>query len=346
MKVTIKDIAHKVGMSVSTVSLALSGKDSRLSSATKQKIYDAAKELNYRRNHMATALVTKKTRILGVILPDISNEFFAKMAKGIGYEAEKNDYRIMLLDTNDTPDKDIAAVHTLLERSVDGILYVHSAVGQKDCASECVEICKAEDIPLILLDRVPENTNANAVFVDQEKGSYMAVKHLLELGHTKIGCITGPIMSGSSRARLCGYIKALQESHISIDMSLIVEGEFNADSGYELTQCLLDRNVTAIFAFNDLIAYGVYRYVRNQRLRVPRDLSLVGFDNINFSEIMEIPLTTVHQPTREMGIAAVQKILKRLNEKGDVCNEIFEPNLIIRKSTGNPRMMEIGEANA
>ena len=333
MKVTIKDIARETGMSVSTVSLALSGKESRLSSETKNKIAEAAKALNYRRNHLALGLVTKKTQVLGVILPDISNEFFAKMAKGIGAEAENNNYKIMLVDTNDTPAKDIAAVDTLIERSVDGILYVYAAAGQKNNALECIKIFETENIPVVLLDRVPEDININAVLVDQEQGGYMAMKHLLELGHTRIGCITGPIVTGSSRKRLCGCIRALKEYGMSLDPALTVEGDFHTDSGYKHAKALLDNGVTAIFAFNDLIAYGVYRFARDNRLRVPRDLSLIGFDDINFSEIMETPLTTINQPAYEMGIAAVKKMIALLNKQDYEKHSIFEPQLIIRKST-------------
>jgi len=340
MKTTIKDIARYTGMSVSTVSMALSGKDTRIAAATKQKIFEAAQALNYRRNHLAHALVTKKTRVLGVILPDISNEFFAKIAKGIGYEAEKNDYRIMLLDTNENPNQDLAAINMLVERSVDGILYIHSASGQKNNAAECARLCQAEGIPLVMLDRVPVNTTASAVLVDQEKGGYLAVKHLLDIGHTKIGCITGSLATGSSQARLDGYKKALCEANIIPDKRLLTEGEFHADSGYEHTQTLLDAGATAIFAFNDLIAYGVYRYARDNRLRVPRDFSLMGFDDNNFSEIMETPLTTVHQPTFLLGAAAVKKILEHFDGTNDIETTVFEPHLIIRKSTG-PVPMQI-----
>ena len=333
MKTTIKDVARETGMSVSTVSLVLSGKDSRLSSSTKEKVLKVAKSLNYRRNYMASGLITKKTQVLGVIVPDISNEFFAKIAKGIGAEAEKSNYRIMLLDTDDSPEKDIAAVNTLLERSVDGMLYIHSASGKNDCAMECVKMCEAENTPVVLLDRVPDNADVNAVLIDQEQGGYIATKHLIELGHTRIGCIAGSIATGPTRKRLYGYMKSLKEAGLLFEQALVVEGGYNVDSGYQLTQTLLDRDVTAIFAFNDLIAYGTYKYIRDRNLKMPEDLSMVGFDNISFSEIMEIPLTTIHQPAYEMGMAAVQKMIQILNGKECEKTSVFKPRLIMRKST-------------
>jgi len=335
MKATIKDIARHAGVSVSTVSMALSGKETRIAAITKQKILESAHTLNYRRNHLARALVTKKTRTLGIVLPDISNEFFAKIAKGIGYEAKKNDYRIMLLDTNEDPEQDVVAVNMLLECSVDGILYIHAAGGHSHNAAACVALCQTEGIPLVLLDRVPDAISANAVLVNQEKGGYLAMHHLLSLGHIHIGCITGSLSTPSSRARLDGCYKALHEAGISPIPQLLAEGEFHADSGYAHTQALLDAGATAVFAFNDLIAYGVYRYARDKGLRVPQDLSLMGFDDNNFSEIMETPLTTIHQPTFSLGVAAVQKMMQHLNgSPTTIASTIFEPRLIIRKSTG------------
>ena len=338
----MKDIARETGYSVAAVSLALSGKSSRLSDETKKAILETAGKHGYRHNYLAQGLVTKKTKVLGVIVPDVSSSFFARITKGIGFEAEKHGYDIMLVDTGNNPDKDVMAARTLLERSVDGILYIYSPSGKRDHARMCISLCEEEGIPIVLMDRTPDTQFANVVMLDHELGGYLAGKHLIDLGHRRIGCAANSLVTDPAHLRFEGYKKALKEAGIKFDKSICLEGGFrghyeNVDTraGYELAGRLIDKNVTAIFAFNDITAFGIYRFAREFGLKVPDDFSLIGFDDIYFSEIMEVPLTTIRQPSGSIGIASVKRMMKLLNQDDSIDEGpiILEPKLIVRKST-------------
>ena len=333
MRTTIKDVAREANLSVSTVSLALSDKPSRVSLQTKKRVQDTAARLNYRPNHNALGLVTRKTKMLGIILPDIGNVFFALMAKGASKEADKYQHSLSVFDTDWNPDKDIQAVNMMLERGADGILLTCSTLSHSDRLSECIELCAAENVPLMIADQIPDYVPAHSITINQELGGYVTTSHLLDLGHERIGCITGAMTASSSQKRLYGYIRALQERNIVFDSALIAEGDYKAESGYELTKPLLDQGVSAIFAFNDMIAYGVMRYMSEIKKNVPNDLSLVGFDDIYFSQMMQTPLTTIRQPAFELGRTAVRKLLKMINGEPVERRTVFEPELIIREST-------------
>lgn len=333
MRTTIKDVAREANLSVSTVSLALSDKPSRVSPKTKRKVQDVAARLNYRPNHNALGLVTRKTKMLGIILPDISNVFFALMAKGASQEADRYQYSLSVFDTDWNPDKDTQAVNMMLERGADGILMTCSTLSHSERLLEYIELCAAEGVPLMIADQIPDYIPVHSITSDQELGGYMAASHLLDLGHERIGCITGAMTTSSSQKRLYGYIRALQERNIVFDSALIAEGDYRAESGYELTKPLLDQGVSAIFAFNDTVAYGVMRYMNEIKKNVPNDLSLVGFDDIHFSQMMQVPLTTISQPAYELGRTAVQKLIQMIDDEPVERRTMFEPELIIREST-------------
>ena len=333
MRTTIKDISQETGLSIATISLALSEKPSRVSKETKRLVREAAKRLNYRPNHLALGLATQRTKMLGIIMPDISNAYFAKIAKGACHEADSKGYNLTFCDTENNPDKDVRAVNMLLERGADGIMLICSNYGQNDRLAECIDMCNQEDVPMVLIDRIPAHAEFHAVTLNHELGGYIATSHLLEMGHTRIGCITGSTYSDSSNKRVYGYIKALQERSISFDSSLIAEGDYYTDCGYELAKPLLDQGVTAIFAFNDLIAYGVYRYLNEKNLEVPDDISLIGFDDIYLSQIIPTPLTTIRQPTYEIGRESVSKLIKTINKEPAERITTFEPEIVIREST-------------
>jgi len=320
-------------MSVSTVSLALSDKKSRVSAVTKQRVRAAAKEMNYRPNLLASGLITRKTKILGLILPDIINDFFAKVAKGAGFAADPMGYNLMLFDTNGSPDKDEQAIYALLEHGTDGILLTNSVVGHSNRLSDCLKECEKESVPILLVDRLLDDFEAHCLVSDQELGGYMATRHLLEYGHKRIGCITGPVVDSATQKRLYGYHKALKEFNIPFDPSLIVEGDYSTDCGYELVKPLLMEDVTAIFAFSDLTAYGAYRYLFENGIDVPGTVSLIGYDDLEYSRFMGKPLTTVRQPAYDIGRGSVAKLIRMINDEPVEKITILEPELVIRAST-------------
>lgn len=339
MRVTIKDIAKRTGLSVSTVSLVLNHKSERISEETIQKVMQAAQEMNYHPNRLAVGLITKRTQTLGLIIPDIANAFFAEIAKGAETECQKQGYSLILCNTNDHPEKDIDYVNVLIDKGVDGILFTMAVSSQVHKDVQCFNIAKQTEKPMILVDRTvaAENKEAELPFVnaDNELGGYMATKHLLEMGHRKIGFISGPMGEQSSQNRLFGYIRALQEADVTFDPMLTKVGDYHMETGYRLSADLIRRGVTAIFAGNDMMAYGVYRQAKDQNLSIPGDLAVLGFDDLEFSQMMEVPLSSIKQPTYQIGACAVQKIIKWIEHPEQKPESVcFKPVLMVRESTG------------
>lgn len=336
MPITIKDIAKRTGVSVSTVSMVLNGKDYRISQATRSKVKAAARELNYRPNRMAAGLVTRTSKTLGLIIPDITNGYFAEMASVIEANCALNGYSLILCSTNDIPEQDVKYVNLLLERSIDGVLLVMAVNSLNNCVEECLHLLHEAEVPVLLLDREWRGGGVVNVISNNEQGGYLACSHLLELGHRRIGCITGPLRVQSSQKRLDGYARALREHGVACDAGLILEGDYHTGSGYELCGHLLEQDVTAIFSCNDMMALGVYKKLREKGLRVPQDISLIGYDNLNFTDFLEVPLTTVSQPAPLLGDMALSKMLQMLRgEKPE--DTVFLPELVVRSSTAPPK---------
>ncbi len=336
VRATIRDIAEKAGVSITTVSLVLNGKELRIAASTKKKIIQIANELNYRPNKLAVGLITKKTNTIGFIVPDISNSFFGELAKGAENEATNSNYNIILSNTNDNSDKDLEYMDILLDRGVDGIIMVPSSASAGENLKKCYQLMEQCQKPLVLLDRIKMGGKYTSISIDHEMGGYLATKHLIENGHKKIACITGPLEILNSRLRFLGYKKALEDYKIPFHSKYVEEGNYHVEDGESLAVNLFKQNVTAIFAFNDLMAYGVYKAAIKQGLQIPKDVSVIGFDDLFYSGIMEVPLTTIHQPSYEMGEAAVRKIVELLSDPmADNESILYKPELMIRNSIKN-----------
>jgi LacI family transcriptional regulator len=329
---TIKDIARMTGFSTSTVSLVLNHVECRIAVATREKILQKAKEMNYRSNRMAAGLVTKRSRMIGLIVPDITNGFFAEIAAEVETECMAADYSVILCNTNDIPTQDIKYINLLLECNVEGILFVMSAGMHKKCAEECLCLLSDAKIPTVIIDREWQNETVVNVISDNERGGYLACRHLLDLGHSRIGYISGPMGNLFAKKRLQGYIQALQQQSFPFAPELVLEGDYHMESGYLLSEHLLKLDVSAIITGNDMMALGVYKRIREKGLKIPQDISIVGYDNLAFTEFLEIPLTTVAQPAREMGRVTMQKLLRMLNNQPQQ-SLVFVPQLVVRGST-------------
>lgn len=337
MRATIKDVAKKAGVSSATVSLAINQKKSRMSEETRAKVLAAARELNYFPNRMAVGLVTKKSRTIGLILSDMANLFSAEMANGIVSEARKHGYQVIIqVNANDTRSHDISYLDIFMDNGVDGVIFPRSAIINEDNMKNGYDIITDAGIPVITLDCAIEGMNSRAVLVDQQLGGYLATRHLIEYGHTKIGAISGSANYESSASRLKGYQQALEEAGIGYCPDLVYESNYRLEGGIEALPYLLGKGVTAIFAFNDMIALGVYKAIRNYGLSIPKDISIVGFDDIFISDVLEVPLTTVHQPIEEIGRRALTELLELINHgpgEGELEQVVFKPILKVRAST-------------
>ena len=334
MRTTIKDIANYTGLSITTISLVLNGKGDKIPQKTKEIVFQAAKELNYSPNKVAIGLVKKRTYSIGLILPDISNVFFSNLAKGVEDACRTAGWNLFLCNTNDSHKSDMQYIQVMADKGVDGILYVMAAESDEKRVQECIHLMENLNIPYIMIDRYIYGENLVSLATNHKKGGYLATKYLIELGHKRIACITGPKNLVCSQNRLLGYKEALEEAGIPFKKELIYHGQYTIESGREAYKYLADKEYSAIFAFNDMSAFGVYKELVMQGIRVPDEISLVGYDNIFFCDLLDVPLTTIKQPVYEMGKQAVEVLVDEERMKQRKGNPIFiEPELVIRKST-------------
>ncbi|WP_003542274.1 LacI family DNA-binding transcriptional regulator [Desulfotomaculum nigrificans] len=336
MTVTIKDIAKKAGVSYATVSRALNNRP-EVNEKTRREIQKLAEEMGYKPNALARGLVTKETKTLGLIIPDITNPFFPEVARGVEEAAAQAGYNVFLCNTNWLAAKEETYLEVLEEKRVDGLILASVA---KDC--DVVKRVIKRGTPLVLVNRVLKDVDAHYVVIDNNKGSFQVVEHLLGLGHRIIGFIGGLAHVEATRERLQGYRLALASAGIPVDEDLIRLGTFKKESGYENTISLMKdckKKPTAIFAANDVLALGVIQAVQDCGLQVPEDVAVIGFDDIPFAAYAEVSLTTVAQPKYTMGEMAAKILIEEIKEgpSKEKKHVVLQPKLVIRKSSGKKR---------
>lgn len=341
MTVSIKDIAKQANVSTATVSLVLNKKQSSfISKATRQRILELAKELNYRPNVLARGLVKKKTNTIGVVIPDVIYPFFTEVIHGIETLANESDHKVILCYSGSKQEKEAEYVNMLLEQRVEGIIIAPLADNRN------IKIFKRliqDGFPLVFVDRYLDEVNGSYVVTDNAKGAYKAVRHLVKLGHKRILLLTTGTKISTVQSYLEGYKKALAKDNLSYRESLIKRceeteaGENRLFLGYNIMKSFLLRkpHFTAIFATDDNFAVGAIKAVKEKELRVPEDIAVVGFDDLPFSSFVDPPLTSVMQQKYEMGEKAVKTLIE-IVKKDDVQLRkiLLEPKLVIRQSCG------------
>ena len=338
MKITIKDIAAAVGVSPATVSLVLNNRPSRIAEETKERIKKTAEELGYKPNSAAVLLKTQRSYTLGLLIPEICNDYYGKYAKGMEDACQAKGWSTFFCTTNNNPEKERQYIETLHAKNVDGLSIITTPSNQSGLFSGNRDLILSYGIPMVQMDMTDYHKPANAVISDHFKGGYMATRHMLSLGHTRIAFITGPQFLEGSSSRLRGCQQAMSDAGIPWNPSLVFEGNYSYESGYAAIDSLISQKFTAVFAFNDLMAYGVYNSLEKYNLHIPDDVSVVGYDDNFTSAIINPPLTTVYQPIYEMGKTAAE-ILIHAAEQPDtepVVKE-FDLQLIVRKSTRDIR---------
>jgi LacI family transcriptional regulator, galactose operon repressor len=312
MPVTIKEVARESGVNISTVSRALNN-GYGVNEQTREHVRAVAARLNYHPNRIARGLVTGRSHSLGLIVSDIRNPFFAEVARGAEDAARTGNCDLVLCNSDLDADKLMQYVQSLLEKRIDGIMMNSVSMLNHEQQAKLA----GSGVPIVLLNRPASNHTFSTVCADNESGGALAARYLLGLGHRKIAHLTGPRQHGNLSDRARGFVRALQSAENPVQ-PIVLHGKFNFEGGTELARKLLDAHpdVTAIFAANDVMAFGVVHAVLDRGLRIPEDLSLIGFDNIQFSVIVHPPLTTIHQPKYEMGSAAVDILLRLARDKG------------------------------
>lgn len=325
---TIYDVARLAGVSTATVSRALNG-TGQIAPSTRQAIDDAIEQLGFRPNTIARSLVTKSTQTIAFLLPDITNPFYAELVKGIQELALARDHTMLLCTTGGDPDREETYLDLLRAKQVDGAL-----VDGLGLPPERIARFVEDGFPIVCLDRDVESTAIPLVQVDNRMGARLATQHLIDLGHRRIAHVAGAGVLRISRERVEGYRDALEAAGIEVDPDLVAAGDFTEEGGYRATQSMLGRRFTAVFAANDLSAIGVVNALAEYGEAVPHDVSVVGFDDLRLARYMTPPLTTVHQPAREIAEQATTLLLDlAAGRQVDRLHHLLEPQLVIRESS-------------
>ncbi|MBP7964122.1 MAG: LacI family DNA-binding transcriptional regulator [Caldilineaceae bacterium] len=306
MSTTMSDVAAQAGVSVTTVSHVINS-TRPVSADLRERVVVAMAALNYQPNRLARSLRQGRTHTIGMIVPDNANPYFAEVARGIEETAYQNDYSLILCNSAGDLDRERFYINVLLEKQVDGIILVAAGSSTSNIANIALP-------PMVVVDRDLPNIHADAVLTENAQGGQLATEHLLALGHRRIACITGASDVTPTAERATGYRQALVAAGVEVDENLVVKGDFHYASGYAAAKGLLTgpNPPTAIFACNDLMAVGAISAGIELGLRIPADLSIVGFDDVQLASFTNPPLTTVAQPKREMGTLAVSLLLERM----------------------------------
>jgi LacI family transcriptional regulator len=326
----MRDVAEQARVSVTTVSHVIN--DTRpVSKELRQRVLQAMNELGYQPNQLARSLRRGQTHTVGMIIPDSTNPFFAEVARGVEDTSFEQGYSVILCNSDGNLDKELLYTNVLVKKQVDGILFVAAGV-----STERILELQRRNIPLVLIDRDLPEASVDSVLTDNAQAGWAATRHLIELGHTRIACVTGPSDLTPSADRVIGYREALRQSDLAVDEALIVKGDFQYVSGYQAGTHLLalERPPTAVFACNDLMAIGFMSAALQSGLRVPEDLSIVGFDDVRLAAFANPPLTTIAQPKYEMGVVAAELLLERMREPELAARRhVLDTQLLRRGST-------------
>ncbi|ACL70307.1 LacI family DNA-binding transcriptional regulator [Halothermothrix orenii] len=332
MGLTIKDIAQKAGVSTATVSRVLNN-SKPVSPQLKKKVLKVVEETGYRPNALARGLIKKHTALIGVIIPDVANLNFAEMIKGIEQVADENNFDIILSSSGANVDKELEIFDVFIEKQLDGIIF--SGVFFTDRHKE---FFNKYNIPTVIVGQNFPGVELPSVTINNFQAAYEATSYLIELGHRRIGMITGPlkdIAAGLDRYR--GFSAALKEYKVKEIEEYVVEGDFNIDSGYRCMEDILTGKEvppTAIFAASDKIAIGAMNCCYDKGYKVPDDISIIGFDDTEVASVVRPSLTTIHQNHQEIGSTTAQLLIDRIKGRHNRAINVQLPyRLIEREST-------------
>ncbi|MFD2116172.1 catabolite control protein A [Paenibacillus yanchengensis] len=333
MTVTIYDVAREAGVSMATVSRVVNN-NPNVKPATRKKVYEAIERLGYRPNAVARGLASKKTTTVGVVIPDISNAIFAEVARGIEDIANMYHYNIILCNADKKKDKEIRVINTLLEKQVDGLLFMGGAVTE-----DHQQAFKTANVPIVLCATSDESEEIPSVDIDHESAAYDAVMKLIENGHKRIGMISGTLQDpANGYARFQGYKRALESSGIAYDENLVRIGNYRYESGSEAMQHFIDMEVrpSAIFSATDEMAIGAIHCIQDNGLQVPEHISVISVDNSRMASMVRPQLTAVAQPMYDIGAVSMRLLTKLMKKEHVEQSKVILPHdLISRQSVAN-----------
>lgn len=332
MGARMKDIARDLGVSLMTVSKALRS-HSDISEETKRRVLKRARELNYRPNWIARSLVTRRTYMVGLIIPDLMHSFFAEVAKGIARKFEPLGYQIVISNSEENPEAELREIQVLLDRSVDGIII---AAAQSNIRGELFKILETRKIPYVLIDRLPAGFEGHFVGGRDEEIGMMATEHLIDEGCRRIAHLRGPGNSTGS-GRLRGYRRALAKHQLEAPADYVVSGQHEDSTGYEGMRKLLgvSPRPEGVFCYNDPVAAGAIKAILEAGLKVPHDIAVIGAGNVHYSDLLRVPLSTIDQSSSLIGETAANLLVECIEAKNPVSPRrvLIPPRLIARESS-------------
>lgn len=333
-RTTIKDIANELKIHHTTVSRALRNHPD-VQTDTKRLVLETAKKLNYQPNILAQNLKNQRTNSIGVIVPEIKHHFFSSVIGGIEDVAFEAGYVILLSQSNENYEREVQNTKALISNHVAGLIV---SISQTTNNSDHFKMFLQSGGSLVFFDRVCEDLAANKVVVDDHSGAFQATQHLIEKGYTRIAHLGGARNITITEARYNGYMDALKKYNIKINQDYIYFGGFHEPNGKEGMEFLLNLSEPpdAVFAVNDPVALGAYDVIKGRGLDIPNDIAMVGFSDNPICSMVSPQLTTIHQPTYEMGKKAMEMLIDQINNGEDNMKpreEILETSLIVRQST-------------
>jgi DNA-binding LacI/PurR family transcriptional regulator len=307
----MRQIAERANVSIGTVSHVIN-QTAKVRPKLRDRVLEAVHSMGYQPSALAQGLRRNRTNMLGMVIPDITNPFFPGVVRGVEDVAFKRSFRVILCNADNDPSKEGAYVRELRSYHIAGLLIIPSAGA--DIAGHLRAYASAS-VPVVCIDRVPDGWKGDAVLVANADGAYLATRHLIQMGHTRLAVITGPLRLTNASERLKGFMRALAASRIQIEPEFVEEARFDTETGYQAALRLLRMlpRPTAIFACNDLMAFGVLQAARELNLRCPEDLSIAGFDCLEFTKFTDPSLTSVYQPGYQLGATASRLLLQRVD---------------------------------
>ncbi|EGQ9815148.1 LacI family DNA-binding transcriptional regulator [Vibrio parahaemolyticus] len=328
---TMKDIAKLAGVSTSTVSHVIN-KTRFVSEEISERVNNAAKELNYYApSALARSLKVNRTKTIGMLVTTSTNPFFGEVVKGVERSCYHKGYSLILCNTEGDNERMRQSINTLLQKRVDGLILMCSSL-----EGERIDVFERyPDIPVVVMDWGPMLFTSDKIQDNSLRGGYLAAKYLIDCGHTEIGCITGPLIKHQAQMRYEGYKRAMNEAGLEFNASWIIESDFECEGGYQAFKKMAERGTlpSSIFVSNDMMAMGVINAANELGIKVPDDLSIIGYDDIHIAKFMSPSLTTIHQPKYRLGQAAVETLVRRLDDKSNEAQVVqLEPTLVVRNS--------------
>ncbi|HIC95890.1 TPA: LacI family transcriptional regulator, partial [Candidatus Bipolaricaulota bacterium] len=308
-QVTIREVAKRAGVSITTVSRVLTGNaKNHMRPETEERVLQAIRELDYSPNKYARALKRQRTGVIGVLAPDISNPFFSRLLRGVENVAYRHDYLVLTCDAENSLEKENRYIELLIEERVEGVILISAAPRNEEA-----ERLLRKGIHLVMADRRLENIEAPVVIADDFKAGYILTKYLLGLGYREIGFIQGPLNLSTARDRFRGFLRAMEEEGVEVHDRCFKEADYTFEGGYRAAQEILNgRLPQAIIAANDLMAIGAIRALEDNGFSVPQDIGIAGFDNIPLAALAKPRLTTIAIPAYEMGQEAMEMLMRNI----------------------------------